>query len=395
MNSFSAGRHPIWVRYLVAIATVVVVIAALAGVKYKQISTLIGFGQAMAKAGPPPEVVGTAVAKEEKWQGTLSAVGSVSAAKGVTVTNEVAGIVTAIRFESGAVVKAGQVLVELDSSVERAQLASAIAHKELASVNVGRSRTLLQEDAIAKSQLDNDESALKSSAADVGALQAQIAKKTVRAPFTGRLGIRAVNLGQYLNPGTAISVLQAVDAGYIDFTLPQQRLSDIAVGTPVRIGVDASPLPVEGSIAAIDPTVDPTTRTIKVRANVTKLDDRVRPGMFVNVTVLLPETAGRVVIPATAVVHASYGDSAFVVEDRKDEAGNVVKNPDGSPAKVARQQFVKAGEMRGDYMAVLDGVKAGEEVVVAGAFKLRNGAPVMVKNDVKPNPQLAPRPENR
>ncbi len=395
MRSFSARRHPTLVRYFLAIVGVLAVVGGLAGVKFKQISSLIHMGEAMAKAGPPPEAVATATSREDKWQGTLSAVGSVSAAKGVTVTNEIAGVVTAIRFESGTVVKQGQILVELDTSVERAQLASAVARKELAVVNAARSRTLLQEDAIARSQLDNDESALKSSNADVGALHAQIERKTIRAPFAGRLGIRSVNLGQYLNPGTPITVLQSVDGGYIDFTLPQQRLPEVAVGVPVRVSVDGSQATMDGAIAAIDPTVDLTTRTIKIRATVAKGDDRLRPGMFVNVTVVLPDTATRIVVPATAVVHASYGDSVFVVETRKDDKGNVVTGPDGHPTKQARQQFVRVGESRGDFVAILEGVTAGQEVVVAGAFKLRNGAPVMVNNDVKPNPQLAPRPENR
>ncbi|HKA91106.1 MAG TPA: efflux RND transporter periplasmic adaptor subunit [Haliangiales bacterium] len=382
-------------RYILAIVGVLAVVGGLAGIKFKQISSLIKMGEAMAKSGPPPEAVATATSREEKWQSTVSAVGSVSAAKGVTVTNEVAGIVTAIRFESGTVVKQGQILVELDTSVERAQLASAIARKQLAHVNATRSRALLQEDAIARSQLDNDESALKSSSADVGALQAQIERKTVRAPFSGRLGIRGVNLGQYLNPGTAITVLNSVDGGYIDFTLPQQRLPDVSVGLPVRVSVDGSQATIEGKIAAIDPTVDPTTRMIKLRATVAKADDRLRPGMFVNVSVVFPEVAKRVIVPATAVIHASFGDSVFVVETRKDDKGNAVVGPDGHPARAARQQFVRVGETRGDYVAVLDGVTAGQEVVVAGAFKLRNGSPVAVNNDVKTNPQLAPRPENR
>jgi membrane fusion protein (multidrug efflux system) len=365
------------VRYVIAIIGLLGLTAALGGLKYKQISSLIGMAKAMQASGPPPESVGTAKAVEQAWQGTLSAVGSVSAQKGVTVANEVPGVVTAIRFESGAVVKAGQVLVELDSSVERAQLASALAQRDLARTNAGRSRALVEKSALSRSQLDGDEAALKSSTAEVGALEAQIERKTVRAPFAGRLGIRAVNLGQYLNPGTAVTVLQSVDHGYVDFTLPQQRIADVAVGMPVKVGADGIAAAVDGTIAAIDPTVDATTRTIKLRATVKAPE--LRPGMFVNVTVVLPNAANRVIVPATALVHASYGDSVFVVED----------------GRTARQQFVRAGETRGDYVAILDGVKAGQEVVTAGAFKLRNGAPVAVHNEVQPAPKLDPRPENR
>jgi membrane fusion protein (multidrug efflux system) len=382
------------VRYLFAILGVIGVIGGLAGVKYKQIDSLIQMGQAMAKAGPPPEVVGTYMAREETWQASISAVGDVSPSKGVTVANEVPGVVTAIRFESGALVRRGQVLVELDSSVERAQLASALARRDLAKVNAGRSQALLQQGAVARAQLDSDDATRKSSDADVGALQAQIERKTVRASFDGRLGIRQVNLGQYLNPGTAITVLMAVDASYVDFTLPQQRLADVAVGMPVRVVVDGAPLAAAGAIAAIDPTVDAATRTVKVRATVADTA-KLRPGMFVTAEVVLAEKANRVTVPAMAVVHASYGDSIFVVEDRKDEKGAVVAGPDGKPVKVARQQFVRTGGARGDFVAVLDGVTAGQEVVVAGAFKLRNGAPVAINNDVKLDPQLSPKPENR
>src|SRR5262249_17197595 len=274
-----------------------------------------------------------AVAKKDTWQGTLSAVGSISAAKGVTVSNEIAGVVTAIRFESGTVVKQGQVLVELDTSVERAELASALARKDHATVNAGRSRALVQQGAVARSVLDDDESTLKTSAADVASLRAQIEKKTIRAPFTGRLGIRGVNLGQYLNAGTAITTLQALDAGYVDFTLPQQRLAEVKVGMPVRVTADGDKTPVEGSIAAIDPTADPTTRTIKLRATANAIE-RMRPGMFVNVAVVLPEQSAHVTVPATAIVHASFGNSVFIVEDRKDEGGAIVTGPDGKPGKV-------------------------------------------------------------
>ncbi|HEY3355200.1 MAG TPA: efflux RND transporter periplasmic adaptor subunit [Polyangia bacterium] len=382
-------------RYLVAIGTVLVVMGGLAGVKFKQVSSLIQVGRAMAKAGPPPEAVATAQAHEQSWQGTVAAVGSVSPANGVTVANEVAGLVTAIRFQSGALVKRGQPLVMLDTSVEQAQLAAARARKELAATTAGRSRALKQEGAIPGAQLDTDESALRTSSAEAAALRAQIERKTVRASFSGRVGIRLVNVGQYLNPGTPIAVLQAVDALYVDFTLPQQHLQDVTVGMPVRATFEGAAGPVAGTIAAIDPALDSATRTIKLRAAVGTAADGLRPGMFVNVAVVLRAAEPRVVIPATAVVHAAYGDSVFVVENARDERGTLVPGPGGQPAKVARQQFVRLGESRGDFVAVDQGVTAGQEVVIAGAFKLHNRAPVVVNNDVKPNPQLAPHPINR
>lgn len=383
-------------RYLVVILGLVLVVGGLVGVKYKQISTLIGFGKQMEKAGPPPETVSTALSREEKWERSLSTVGSITAVKGVTISNDAPGVVSGIRFESGAVVKQGQVLVELDSRVERAQLASAVARKELAGINAGRSRALVASSAIPKAQLDTDESLLKSSNADLGALQAQIDRKTVRAPFAGRLGIRTVNLGQYLNPGTPLTVLEAIDAVYVDFSLPQQRLADITVGMHVHIVIEGSGgLALDGAIAAIDPSIDSTTRTIKLRASVPNKDEKLRPGMFTTVSVVLPDRGSLVSIPATALVHASFGDSVFVIEDKKDDKGAPVLGANGAPAKMARQQFVRVGEARGDFVAIVDGVTPGQEIVTAGAFKLRNGSSVVVNNDVKLTPELAPHPSNR
>ncbi len=388
--------HRKTVRYLLTIVAVLLVIGGLATIKYKQISQLIGFGKQMEKAGPPPETVGTAVAQSQVWEGDLTAVGSVAAAKGVALSNDAPGIVSQIFFESGDVVHQGQVLLQLDSRVEQAQLASTASRRDLASINAGRTRALVASGAIAPSQLDNDDFALKTTVKDVTALQAQIDRKTVRAPFTGRLGIRAVNLGQYLNPGTQITVLEAIDSVYVDFTLPQQRLSDIKVGMPVRVAVEgASTGPSDGVIAAIDPEVDSQTRSLKLRASVPNKDEKLRPGMFANVSVVLPTQAPQVTIPQTAVIHASYGDSVFVVEDRKDDSGAIVPGPDGKPVEVAQQKFVRVGETRGDFVAVLDGLKADEVVVTAGGFKLHNGSPVVVDNSVKPQASLNPHPQNR
>jgi membrane fusion protein, multidrug efflux system len=384
------------VRYLLPILGLLALIAVLVGVKFAEISTLIGFGKAMQKAGPPPEVVGTAVSQQKSWEADLSAVGSIAPVRGVAVSNDAPGIVSRILFESGANVKEGQTLVELDTSVERAQLASARARLDLAAVTAGRTRTLVSHDAIPKSQQDNDEAQLKTATTDLGALQAQIDRKIVRAPFTGRLGIRAVNVGQYLTSGTTVTVLEAIDSVYVDFELPQQRLADLKVGMPVRVtveGADSSAL--DGAIAAVDPEIDSTTRTIKLRATVPNKQERLRPGMFVNVAVVLPRRDDRVVVPSTSLVHASYGDSVFVVEDKKDEGGGVTKGKDGKPAKLARQQFVRVGEARGDYVAILEGVKPGQEVVSAGAFKLRNGSGIVVNNDVKAAPEFNPHPANQ
>lgn len=366
------------------ILLVLAIVGGLAAVKAKQIGMLIQAGKAAAAAGPPPEAVASGTAKEDTWEATIPAVGSIEAMKGVTVSNDAPGVVTAIRFESGATVKQGDVLVELDASVERAQLASAVARKSLATTTLARNKALVASGTLPAAQLEGDEAALNTATADAAGLQAQIARKIVRAPFAGKLGIRQVNLGQYLNPGTAITVLQATDADYVDFTLPQQRLADVAVGTPVRLSSSGddkkTTFSADGVVAAIDPTIDPITRSIRLRATTGKTD-KLRPGMFVNVEVVLPQKHKVVSVPATAVVHASYGNSVFVIEDK----------PEG---KVARQQFVRTGESRGDFIAIEDGLKAGQEVVVAGAFKLRNGSRVAIDNTIKPDAQMNPQPEN-
>src|SRR5438132_1677582 len=254
-------------RYLYAIGILAALIGGLATLKFKQISTLIRAGEAAKQMGPPPESVATAVAGEDQWEGTLSAVGTVVAVHGVTISNEVPGVVTAIHFESGQVVRAGQVLVELDTSVERAQLASAQARKDLAALSQGRSQKLATTDAVSKAQLDGDEAQVKTSTADFSALQAQIDRKTVRAPFGGRLGLRTVNLGQYLNPGTPLTVLEALGSVYADFSLPQENLAAVHVGMPVQVNVNGGG-DWAGTIAAVDPSIDPVTRSIKLRASI-------------------------------------------------------------------------------------------------------------------------------
>jgi membrane fusion protein, multidrug efflux system len=279
--------------------------------------------------------------------------------------------------------------------VERAQLASALVHHDLAEVTVNRSRALVKEQVSSQAQLDTDEATVKSSATDAQTIQAQIARKIVRAPFSGRLGIRAVNVGQYLNPGTTLTVLQAVGAVFVDFSLPQQQLTTLSNGMPVKVKIQDSAAPaLDGVIAAVDPTIDSTTRMIKLRASVPNPDETLRPGMFANVAVQLPDQGAVVVVPLTAIVHASFGDSVFVVEDKKADSPGAKTTADGKKIKNARQQFVRLGEARGDFVSVLDGVKPGDELVSAGAFKLRNNSPILVNNTLQTTPELDPKPEN-
>jgi len=382
-------------RVLLVVLGLVILVGGLGFLKFSQIAQLMAMGKAFEKSGPPPESVSTSVSQTQHWQSEVTAVGSIAPVKGVALSNDLPGIVTKINFESGDVVRQGQVLVELDTSVERAQLASAVVRHDLAVVNVNRSRALIKENVISQSQVDSDEATAKSAATDAASLQATINRKIVRAPFTGRLGIREVNVGQYLNPGTQLSVLQAIGAVFVDFMLPQQRVTTIKVGLPVKVKIEDSSLPViDGTIAAVDPTIDSATRMIKVRASVPNPDEKLSPGMFADVAVELPDQGEVITVPLTAVVHASFGDSVFVVEDKKPDSPGAKTTPDGKIIKNARQQFVRIGESRGDFVAIADGLKAGQEVVSAGAFKLRNNSPILINNSVQPTPELNPKPEN-
>jgi membrane fusion protein (multidrug efflux system) len=383
-------------RYVVTIIGLILALGTLAGLKGAQISKLIQFGQAMQAQGPPPEAVSTAVASEQVWQRSLGAVGSVVSAKGVDVSNDAPGVVSRIAFESGDVVKPGQVLVELDAAVERAQLGSIRARTKLAAQSLERSRALIASGVETQSQLDADTSSFDSLSADARALEAQIERKTIRAPFAGRLGMRAINLGQYLPPGTTVASLESTDSVFIDFSLPQQRLDSVKVGMTVRLREQSGREPLaEGVVSAVSPAVDAVTRSVQLRASAPNPEATLRPGMFVNVELLAPGDDRVVVVPTTAVVHASYGDSVFLVVEAKDEAGQPLRGPDGQPRRIAQQQFVRVGSARGDFVVIENGVSAGQELVSAGAFKLRNGAFVAVEKDVSAEPALHPQLDNR
>ncbi len=388
----SKGR--VLVRYAVAILVFLALVGLLAAVKGAQIGQLISFGEEMKKSGPPPEAVGSARVKEDKWGARLRAVGNVVSEKGVVLTNEVAGLVKTLRFESGDVVKKGQTLVILDAGVERAQLASTAARRELAETSAKRSEALVKSGAISKERSDADVSSVKELSAEERSLSAQINRKVIRAPFAGKLGIRQINLGQYLSPGTPIATLESIsDTLFVDFSLPQQHLNQVALGVKVQVTpeqneastaeTDATRF-VEGEVTAIDPKIDAQSRTFHVRASLSDAKQLLRSGMFVNVEVLLPSQSAVLLVPVTAVVRAPYGDSVYVVEKDKK-----------SSKLVARQQFVKLGDMRGDFIAVQKGLNADAEVVSAGAFKLHNGVPIVINNDIKTDPKLNPKLDNR
>jgi membrane fusion protein (multidrug efflux system) len=349
----------------------------------------------MEAAGPPPETVGSAIAKSESWENTLTAVGSVAGVKSVALSNDSPGRVTRIRFESGDLVKPGQVLVELDTSVERARLASAKSRRELALSTAKRSRSLVSQGVATTAELEQNEAALETATTDERAISAEIARKIVRAPFAGRLGIREVNVGQYLSPGTQLAILESTGGVFVDFTLPQEELARVKEGMPVRVRVGGEKKAYTGVVSTVDPTLDDATRSLKLRASIEDEKDTLRPGMFATVSVVLPSQKPVVTLPSTAIVHASYGDSVFVIEDKPADMPGKAETPDGKPVKVARQQFVRVGQARGDFVEISEGLNAGADVVTAGAFKLKNNAPIVIDNSVKPDPKLDPRPENR
>lgn len=382
-------------RYLVAALFSLVVLSTLAGIKALQLRALSVFGEEAKAAGPPPEAVGATVSEERTWETTLDSVGTVESSRGVVLSVETAGIVSKIRFDSGDMVPAGAVLVELDTKVERADLASAVTARDLAELEAGRARELAASGAIAPAVRDQAEAQLRDAAARVAGRKAAIERRKIRAPFTGRVGIREIDLGQYLNPGDRVTVLETTDSVFVDFTLPQEKIASLSVGMTVRAGVRrGEEKGGEGQVVAIVPAVDPGTRNVTVRARIPNLHDQLRTGMFVDVSVVLPEKEAVIVVPATAIVHASYGNSVFVLEEKPaDDPG--VREIDGRPVSVARQRFVKLGQRRGDFVAVASGLEAGRTVVVAGAFKLRNGVPVVVREAGQPAPSLDPRLPNR
>jgi membrane fusion protein (multidrug efflux system) len=368
-----------------AVIGVILLVGVLGGIKGLQIGRMVAQGKQFI---PPPETVTTAVANNQSWESLLTAVGSLEAVQGVTVAAEMSGRVVNIAFEPGSKVKAGDLLVQQDTSSESAQLRAAEANLDLARTDLERKRALLDRRTISKSEFDTADAQFKQARAEVDTIRAVIAKKTIRAPFAGRLGIRLVNLGQILNEGQPIVSLQSLDPIYVNFLLPQQQLARIRTGLAVRVTSDAlTDATVDGTITAINPQVDPATRNVRIQATLPNQREALRPGMFVNVSVVLPERRAVLVIPATAVLYAPYSDSVFVVEEKRDGS-------DGRPETVVRQQFVRLGDKRGDFITVLSGLNDGETVVSTGAFKLRNGQAVTVDNTLAPDFKMQPSPED-
>ncbi|BCR04710.1 MexH family multidrug efflux RND transporter periplasmic adaptor subunit [Desulfuromonas versatilis] len=372
-------------RILITLLGLILLIAGIAGIKTLQIRKMIAQGSQFV---PPPEIVTTAVAEKDSWESLLTAVGSLEAVRGVTVSAELSGKVVGIEFEAGSTVQKGDILLRQDTSSEKARLPGAEAAVALARSNLDRYRELLQQRVISQAEYDSFSATYKQAVAEADNIRATIEKKTVRAPFGGRLGIRLVNLGQILNEGEAIVSLQAPDPIYANFLLPQQDLTQLGVGMAVRVTTDALPgETIEGTITAINPEVDAATRNIRLQATVPNPGEKLRPGMFASVAVVRPVQDPVLTIPATAVLYAPYSDSVFVVEEKPAEQG-------AEAGKVLRQQFVRLGRKHGDFVAVASGLEEGETVVSTGVFKLRNGQAVVVDNTLSPEFKLAPTVEN-
>jgi membrane fusion protein, multidrug efflux system len=371
-------------RMFFMLAVLLAILAGLGYFKYRQVKTAMAMGASFA---PPPSAVTTVMAKRDTWPSTLNVIGTAAAIQGVTVSADLPGAVAKINFESGQSVHAGDVLVELDTREERAQLAAAESDHDLAKINYDREQQLVKEGVVARTEFDNAEAQQKSTDAKVGEIKATIARKTIRAPFSGILGIRQINLGQYLAAGQAIVSLQALNPIYVNFGVPQQQAPRVHVGSHLELTSDDLPgVKFAGRVTAVDSVVNETTRNLQVQATLPNPEGRLRPGMFVQVQLGLGSSLDVIPLPASAINYAPYGDSVFVVADMKD--------PKGKSYLGVRQQFVKVQGSRGDQVGVVSGVNPGEQVVSSGVFKLRNGAAVQVNNSVQPPDNPKPKPED-
>lgn len=369
-------------KVILSVVLVVVVLGVLAGVKALQIKAMIDAKDTMA---PPPDTVSTAIAQNESWPDTLEAIGSIGAVQGVIVTTEIGGMIKEIAFESGSTVAVGDLLVKLDTSSEEAQLRALESQVNLASITLARQRKLRADNTISQSELDTAETALEQNQANADNIRAIIAKKTIRAPFAGRLGIRQVNLGQFLDNGKPIVSLQSLNPVYANFSLPQQNLAALKPGQPVSVTTDAYPgREFAGTLTTINPDLDETTRSITLQATLDNADQALRPGMFARVKVVLPSARDVLVIPQTAVLSAPFGDTVFVVEP----------GTNGAAGLTVRSQLIRTGPTRGDYISVEAGLKPGDKVVGAGLFRLHNGGSVVEDNTLTPKASHNPQPNN-
>ncbi len=372
-------------RIALSVLLLVIIAGILGGIKYLQFDRMTAQGKAFSM---PPTAVTVAPVARMDWEVRLAAVGTLDAVQGVTVTAELTGKVARIAFEPGVYVEAGALLVQQDVTLETAQLRSAEATLALNRANYDRARELRGEQVVTQAAFDQALANLKQSQAEIDRIKAIISKKTIQAPFSGRLGIRRINLGQIIKEGDPIVSLQSLDPIFVNFLLPQSELARLEQGLTVRVRADVlAGETISGRITAINPQVETETRNIRVQATLRNANEKLRPGMFVNVEVLLPGKTSVLAIPTTAVLYAPYSDSVFIVEEGEARG-------DAPPAKHLRQQFVRLGDTRGDFVAVIEGLQANQQVVSTGVFKLRNKQSVVVDNKHAPNFQTEPRPDD-
>ena len=377
-------------KYIVTILLMIVVVVAIYfGLGYTKFTQIMGFAQ-MAKSGaflPPPTAVTTTVAEKSQWQPTLETIGTVTAINGVTISTDLAGIVSKIAFESGSQVNAGDLLVQLNTDQEQAQLAQAEANRDWTQITLARNQDLVAKKTVSQSDFDSANAQFRQAKATVDQFKALIARKTLRAPFAGVVGIRQINLGQYLNTGDAVVTLQSFDPIYVNFSLPQQNLSQLTVGQSVEINMDAYGDKVfPGKVTAINSLVDQNSRNVQIQATLPNSETQLRPGMYAKVKVVLPEAQEVVAIPSSSIHYAPYGDSVFIVSD--------LKSDDGKTFKGVKEQFVKLGQSKGDLTAIVSGLKPGDEVVTSGVFRLRSGEAIIVNNKATPGSETSPTPSD-
>ncbi|MFV3328878.1 efflux RND transporter periplasmic adaptor subunit [Pseudomonas sp. NY15372] len=376
-------------RMLIMLAVVLLIVLALGGIKafsiYQQVQ--------MFSAPKPPVSVAAALAEQRQWQERLPAVGSLKAFQGVELSLEVAGTVKSLHFESGQQVKAGQLLLQLDHDQETALLGTAQADLGLAKVDFGRGSQLVGDAAISRGEFDRLTAQYRRNQAVVDQLKASLAKKTISAPFSGTIGIRQVDVGDYLASGTVIATLQDLSSLYVDFNVPEQALPQLNLGQQVLVQVAAYPgQTFPATLSAINPKVEESTRNLLVRATLANPDGKLLPGMFASLLVLLPNPQPQVVVPESAITYTLYGNSVYVVTQKKDKDGQPESNADGQPQLIAEQRTVKTGERRDAVVVVSEGLKAGEQVVTAGQLKLTPGAAIRISADkaLKQDGQGAP-----
>lgn len=379
-----SGRTVLMIKKIViTLCGLVVLIGVPLGIKLWQFKAMGSAPMVM-----PPEIVTADTVRKESWPKTLSAVGTMVAVQGVTVGAELGGKIVKIGFQSGDRVKAGDLIVQLDTTTEQAQLRAAEAAAALARINLDRSRDLLKKRIASKSDFDTAEAQFKEAIAQVDNVRALIGKKTSYAPFAGCLGLRLVNLGQILKEGDPLVTLQTIDPIYVNFSIPQQQFSLLRPGTTVQVSTDAAPGQMfQGKINAVNPEIDPVTRMARVQATLVNAGGHLHPGMFAKVEVMLSHQEEVLAIPATSVLYAPYGDTVFVIDDQK-------SGKNGQVQGVLRQQIVRLGRTRGDFVAVRSGLQAGDSVVTSGVFKLRPKRSVVIDNTLAPEAQLQPQPHN-